>query len=412
VRGVRHTVHRLAIPALVVALCVPAPASARSFRDMFPDVARQTGLEGGGAFDALADALADTAARSVPIVSASAGFTYRYNPQAEVFERTSDTLGPIFLERPDTIGRNKFNVNVSYQYVDLDQFDGDDTDSLENDDPLVARVTDVDGTLTGFTANRLRYDFSLVNHVTAVSATYGVLDELDVNLLVPIVVTDFDVSTARRIVATAGTDAVFGPLDESAPVVSGSDGGTRTGVGDVLLRGKYQLPRWGALRSALGLTFRLPTGDEDDFQGTGAFEASPNVYLSTLCWGRLEPHANFGIDFNADDVSRTQVRYGLGADVDVTKRIGVALAFLGRSEFEGVADDEDTRFLHLVNGTLQQEPLLGLDFDRKNYFDLSFGARAVVWRQIMLFVNGIYALNDDGLRNSTIIPAVGVEGTF
>ena len=45
-----------------------------------------------------------------------------------------------------------------------------------------------------------------------------------------------------------------------------------------------------------------------------------------------------------------------------------------------------------------QEPLLGINFDRKDYFDLSFGARAVVWRQIMLFVNGIYALNDQGLR--------------
>ena len=30
----------------------------------------------------------------------------------------------------------------------------------------------------------------------------------------------------------------------------------------------------------------------------------------------------------------------------------------------------------------------------------------------MLFANGIYALNDDGLRSSEIIPTVGVEGTF
>ena len=30
----------------------------------------------------------------------------------------------------------------------------------------------------------------------------------------------------------------------------------------------------------------------------------------------------------------------------------------------------------------------------------------------MVFANGIYALNDDGLRNDTVIPAVGIEGTF
>ena len=88
---------------------------------MLPDVARKTGLEGGSAFDALAENIADTAARSLPVVSASAGFTYRYNPQLEVFERTSDTLGPLFLERPDTLGRGKFNVNVSFQYVQFER---------------------------------------------------------------------------------------------------------------------------------------------------------------------------------------------------------------------------------------------------------------------------------------------------
>ena len=61
---------------------------------------------------------------------------------------------------------------------------------------------------------------------------------------------------------------------------------------------------------------------------------------------------------------------------------------------------------------MQQRPLLGVSFDRKDFFDLSFGARAVVWRQIMVFANGIYALNDDGLRNGTVIPTAGVEGTF
>src|SRR2546430_8392218 len=54
-----------------------------SLRDRFSSTARGVGLEGGGAFDALGDAIADTAARNLPIVSASAGFTYRYNPRSE-----------------------------------------------------------------------------------------------------------------------------------------------------------------------------------------------------------------------------------------------------------------------------------------------------------------------------------------
>jgi len=30
----------------------------------------------------------------------------------------------------------------------------------------------------------------------------------------------------------------------------------------------------------------------------------------------------------------------------------------------------------------------------------------------MFFANGIYALNSEGLRNNSVIPTVGVEGTF
>ena len=99
-------------------------------------------------------------------------------------------------------------------------------------------------------------------------------------------------------------------------------------------------------------------------------------------------------------------------DADVHPRVGLSLSFLGRSEFEGSADSDETSFLHLANGTVQQEPLLGLNFDRKDYIDLSFGGRVVVWRNVMVFANIIRALNDDGLRNDTVIPAFGVEGTF
>jgi hypothetical protein len=398
---------------IVLAALVATPVQAISLRDQLPEAARRTGIEGGAAFDALAEAIADTAARNLPIVAASAGFTYRYNPELEIFERTSETLGPLFLERPDTLGRGKLNVNVSFQYVELNQLDGVGTNELQARDPIVVRQIASDGTLLGFTANHLRYNFKLINHIVGVSLTYGVLDNLDVNLLVPVIVTDYDVTAHNTQRFVAGTDGAFfpQPAGEQRGVVDGD----HTGVGDVLLRAKYQLPRLDDLRSALGLQLRLPSGDEDEFQGTGTFEASPYVYISTILWSRVEPHASLGVDLRADDVERSQGRYGVGFDVDVTRRLGLAFGFLGRSEFEGSSEPEETSFLHLVNpaaSTVALRPLLGIDFGRKDYFDFSFGVRAVVWRQIMLFANGIYALNEDGLRNDTIVPMAGLEGTF
>jgi hypothetical protein len=218
---------------------------------------------------------------------------------------------------------------VSYQYVELNEMDGSDLDNLQAPDPIVVRVTDSAGNPLGFTANQLRYKLKLVNHIVGLSTTYGVLDNLDVNILLPIIVTNYDVSARNQQLFLAGTDGVFSP--QPAPERTGPVSTGHTGVGDILLRAKYQLPRQGGLRSALGLQLRLPSGDKDNFQGTGSFEASPFLYASTVLWSRVEPYANLGVDLRADDVARSQARYGLGVDVDVTRRVGVALAFLGRS---------------------------------------------------------------------------------
>jgi hypothetical protein len=398
-----------AIGVILLAALVASPGQAASLRDQLPAAAQQFGLRGGGVFDAFADSIADTAARNLPVLAASAGYTYTYNPELDIFERTSDVLGPLFLERPDTLGRGKFNVNVSYQYVDFNSVDGVSSDALEARDPIIVQVVS-GGSLLGFTANRLRYDLDLRSHITAFSATYGVLDNLDVNVLVPLIQTNFDVKAENQVLFVAGPDGLF--LPQRGPVQRTTRRGEAFGVGDVLLRGKYQLPRLGEVRSAAGLQLRLPSGNQDDFQGTGTFEASPFLYLSTVLWSRVEPHANLGVDLRADDVERSQARYGVGVNVDATRRIGVALAFLGRSEFTRSSSTFNTDFLHLTATGAALRPILGVDLGRKDYFDLSFGVRIVTLRRIMVFVNGIHALNDDGLRNDTIIPTIGVESTF
>jgi hypothetical protein len=383
---------------------------ARSLRDTLAGASATVGLQGGSAFDALADVLADTAARNLPVVSASAGYTYRFNPELEVFERASDTLGPIFLERPDTIGRRRVNLNVSFQYVQFDTIDGDDLDRLTDPAPIVTQVVDAAGNLLGFTANDLEYRLGLQNYITAFSATYGILDNLDANLLLPLIQTTFRVGVATQQRFIAGPDGAFVP--QNGPRIVGRTRDDAFGVGDILLRLKCQLPRRGGLHSAAGLQLRLPSGDDENFQGTGAFELSPAMHASMVAWRRATFYANAAIDLRAADVEQSQARYGIGGDVDLTRRVGLVLAFLGRSEFTGSADPEDTAFLHLAGGAAVPRPLLGVEFEQNNFFDFSFGTRIVVWRDVMLFLNGIYALNDAGLRNGTIIPTVGLEGTF
>src|SRR2546426_4958428 len=108
---------------LVFLVLIPCSAPAASLRDQLRASSLTVGIAGGSAFDALADNIADTAARNLPIISASAGYTYRYNPQLEIFERTSETLRPLCLERADMLARRPLTVNRRHQYVQVDDVD-------------------------------------------------------------------------------------------------------------------------------------------------------------------------------------------------------------------------------------------------------------------------------------------------
>src|SRR5262245_62833731 len=128
---------------IVIPVLAASPAAATTLSAQLPKAAQLVGIQNpGSAFDALGTALADTVARTLPVLSASAGYTYRYDPSLEAFVRTSDTLGPLFLERPDTLGRGKINVNVSYQYVELNEVNGTPSSDLQSPFDIVLAHTE------------------------------------------------------------------------------------------------------------------------------------------------------------------------------------------------------------------------------------------------------------------------------
>ena len=61
-----------------------------------------------------------------PIGSSSAGFTYTFDEGLGVYNRTTESLGPIFTERPLTAGKGKFTFGVNYQNATWDSFEGKD----------------------------------------------------------------------------------------------------------------------------------------------------------------------------------------------------------------------------------------------------------------------------------------------
>jgi hypothetical protein len=347
-------------------------------------------LKLGDALKPLSDALDRSIALALPTpIAASAGIVFRFDPATGAYERETSVAGQLFLERAQPVGRGIWNLSVSYQRVKIDSFDGNDIERLED------HGIKFEGSVVNFP----RFSLDLETHQVAFSATYGLTEQADVNLTVPVLFTEL----RNHLLQTSSEGSR--PFNTS---------GTAFGVGDVLVRGKYRVLERDWLQSALGLVLRLPSGNEDDFQGTGAMEVAPLLYLTGRSFVpdpriRLLPYLNAGVNFNSDDVGASEPRWGIGIDAGFVERLTVAVAVLGRHPLRRLAPAGVLSFHH-VDGPDRQ--LLGIRGDRPDIYDFSLGGRVNLWRDtVMAFANATVPLNQDSAR-SQIIPTAGLEATF
>lgn len=415
---------RRVVLALVLASACAVAAEAKSFRDLF----RGTGPVPSPTI-ALGDALTDTVARSLPVVSAAPGITFRYDTSSGAFERDTELLGQLYLERARTIGRGTWNVMASYQHVHVDSVQGLDTDGLRDTNGAIVTSGMIGGRRRDNFVQFDRYAFDLTVDMVTLAATFGITDRIDVNLTLPILASRLALDARERI----STFDPNGGLDLVGRERTSADL-SHAGVGDLLLRGKYHvLARpWGDV--AAGLVLRLPAGSRDDFQGTGTWELSPLVYASTrrIPLGgpfALQAFLNGGVDLDVTDVDLSEGRYGAGVDLAIANRATLSLAFLGREPFHGFtsAGFFDQPRLYPRNNTCQPRandpdridratcpmaPLFGLETVRPSYYSLSLGGRVSLWRDTVFgFANVLIPLNDRGIHTDPI-PLVGFEATF
>jgi hypothetical protein len=378
---------------LLIALLVVAGAGgvqAASLREIFfaRPVTRPVG-----------EALAASVGQALPLTAASSGVTFRFDPRTSAFERETDVLGQLFLERPRPLGRGRVNLSVSYQWVPMDTVDGEDLDELSDTQLPILDP----GTRVPFVFPRFGVD--LDSHQVTTSLTYGVTDDLDLNLTVPVVHTDVTVrAVANAVGGRRQRDRVHA---------------AETGFGDVFLRAKQRLVRgrWG--QAAAGFVLRAPAGDQDDFRGTGDWQLAPMLYLATPAWApapglRLDGYLNGGVELNADDVDQSAGLFGAGVDWGFGDRFTLAAAFLGREAFAGIAPPGAFDVLRVDPRTGRQlmAPVFGLERDRVSTYTVSLGGRVNVWRDtVFLFGNVLLPLNRDGFR-SDVIPLAGIEAAF
>ena len=241
----------------------------------------------------LADAIAASAA-NLPLSATASGATFRFVGGLPV--RTSTSLGPIFGERAQTLGKGRFVVGAnmsglnftSLRGVPLNQlilnFSHEDVPPAGLGQPL--RENDV---------LQVKLDLSVNLLVTTFFTTWGVTDHVDIGLAVPIVHTGMTGRSTGQFFPFGVPTSHFFAGDSARPVLSANAAtfGFATGLGDIAIRTKWSLVADENTGVALMADARLPTGSEEDLTGSGHLSLR-GILLASTRLGDFAPHVNVG----------------------------------------------------------------------------------------------------------------------
>jgi Putative MetA-pathway of phenol degradation len=364
---------------------------------------------------------------SFPIASSAGGFTYRFDPALGVFTRSSDSFGPVYAERADTIGKGKFNLGVNFSHFTFDQIDN--LSLRDGDLRLVFTHQDVNNDQSGlqpwFEGDIITAALFLKieTDITAFVVTYGALERLDLGLAIPLVRVDLDAqadATIQRIATAANAPTIHQFLNGGSNETFRRSG-SASGVGDILLRGKFQILRGSRGGLSIAEDLRLPTGDERDLLGTGATQAKTFV-IGSLSLGSFSPHLNAGYTWSSGGGDAggvpDEISYTVGFDWAVSPRMTLVGDLLGRDYINSqTVRVEDTTFEantniagppNIVTATF---PRLVAEEGDSNSLLGSIGLKINPFGNFLLTVNGLFRLNNEGLLDD-FSPLIAVDYSF
>jgi hypothetical protein len=336
----------------------------------------------------------------VALSSTVAGYTF--DMELGVPVRSTNSFGPILTERAETLGKYKLNVGCEYSRVAFKKFNGDDLDNIK----LIFPHLDVnnDGVLgptptfpPDFELDQIavNLDLKITQDVYACHATAGVLPRVDVGIAIPFLRTKLKADATATVIENAVISPHLhefaDPPDALHDAPTDSVRGDSGGIGDVLLRAKYNFLRhddwltWLPDLAALG-EVKFETGNEDDLLGTGDTRLRIEL-IASRPYGIVAPHVNVGWEYVPNHTEFNNFRYAAGFDLRVHERVTLVTDILG-----ALAYDTDDPGDHIV--------------------DFAVGAKANIFRSLLFIVNFIVPLNkNEGLRTN-FIPSVGLEYTF
>ncbi len=368
-----------------------------------------TALMGGGITGPEIDAVAAVLAQQIatfPVGTSSGGFTLQIDRETGVQVLKSPSFGPLFSERASTLGsQGMLAVGISAQSTRFVSMEGR---SLQNGDlrsraVLGGEIVDID-----------RYTLNASTQTTNLSVSYAADDNIDIGVIVPIV---------RISLNGTGTSLNLRSGRPDQRVVDA----TGAGLGDVIVRGKWNFfERRGGGLAAVTEVF-LPTGSEERLSTTGRVRVRPTLVASATV-GNFSPHVNLGYTFGGrgSDVRQSSVylptivsgasgdelNFAIGADLTPVGPLTVFTDLVGRSMRNTVRFYEGKGLLERLGPgappIMTFVPYVG----SLNTHLAAVGARTMVMgANALISFALLFPLTDGGLKPG-LTPVVGFEYTF
>src|SRR5437867_9793789 len=359
---------------------------------------------------------------SLPVSATSGGATFRFEGGVPV--PTSGSPGPIFAERAQTLGKGRIFIGANTNHLHFETLRGVSLSGVQMvfthqnvTGPECDNIVGASCTPYGVPTHEndvidLNLALDIDMTVTSFFLSFGLLDRVDIGVVLPVVSTSLTGTSDAQIVPFGGTTAqhFFGGTPAN-PVLSTSRfvQGSASGIGDIAARVKVSVTQSERTTFALLGDIRFPTGSEDDLLGSGHLAARGLGILSAR-FGAFSPHANVGYLFRSGDLQNSAVLATVGFDhrmapwatmaVDLVSELQV-----GESKLQLPGPVAyDAPFRRTIDVT-------NLPNERDDVINGSFGFKFTTGSGITLVANTLFPLNRGGLRPNVLWTA-GLEYNF
>ena len=245
---------------------------------------------------------------------------------------------------------------------------------------------------------------------------YGINDRLDIGIGVPIVHVAMDLAYQATILdyatrTVAPTTHVF---SDGSKTREFSSSGSASGVGDIIVRSKYNLATRPNGGLGAGVEIRLPTGDEENMLGTGTAQTRL-FFIGSGGSGKTTGHVNVGYTV-AGSSAYDQVNYVGGVEYAATPKLTVVGDLLGRTLRDALRLNDGLstiQFQQGPNAVVQTTTVDTVALSSGNVNSLlgAAGVKLNPWGNLLLSAHVLIPLNSSGLKSS-ITPVLGFEYSF